>query len=118
VSVKGWLQPGWDLGVVLVNGGAVVGAAWWRAFHGVELDGPSPSVREAFLGIIPEFRDEGCGSRLFDSLLTRARASESVTLIVGRPSTGRSRGMLERRHFTENSDWVSHGANVFWQLDV
>lgn len=95
VSVKDWMQPDWDAGIVAVEGLMRIGAAWWRSFGIDETGEPFPDVREVFVAVLPEHRGNRVGPTLFDALLMRARASD-VRLLVARPVRG-PRGHLVRR---------------------
>ena len=85
--LAGWGRPG-DEGVVAVEHGRLLGAAWFRLFssadrgHGFVSD----AVPELTIAVAPEARRRGVGRALLRSLLERAGdgGHESLSLSVER----------------------------------
>ena len=85
--VYNWGRPG-DAGVIALDEGFPVGAAWYRLF---EADNPGygfvdEETPELSIAIVPSKRGTGLGSELLEALLARAREDghESLTLAVDR----------------------------------
>src|SRR5204863_9023045 len=98
-----------------------VGAAWWGEWaYAATLipEVPAVSVRECFLGVTADYRDKRHGSRLFNSLLGRARVSESIARIIGTPNSDFTRGMLDRRGFTPERILYMGRPVEYWHLNV
>ena len=85
--LTGWGRPG-DEGVVAVEHGELLGAAWLRVFSSAEPGHGfvSEAVPELTIAVASEARRRGVGRALLRSLLERARASghESLSLSVER----------------------------------
>lgn len=99
--VAGWAQAG-DLGVVALDDGEPVGAAWLRTLGA---DDPgygfvAADVPELAMGVDPRARDAGVGSALLDTLLDRAWAVglPGVSLSVEEENE-RARWLYETRGF-------------------
>lgn len=97
--VAGWPQPG-DLGMVAEHQ-RPVGAAWLRFFtvsdpgYGfIDVDTP-----EVAMGIVPEWRGRGVGTRLLDALVDGAREAGLAKLSLSVESDNRARRLYERRGF-------------------
>jgi GNAT superfamily N-acetyltransferase len=71
--VSDWPQPD-DFGVVAIDRGAPVGAAWARTFssHDPGYGYVAPDVPELSMAVIAPERGRGVGRRLLEALLTRA----------------------------------------------
>jgi GNAT superfamily N-acetyltransferase len=87
--VDGWGRPG-DAGVVALDGGFPVGAAWYRLFRG---DAPGygfvdEGTPELTVAVVPSRRGRGFGEQLLSALLERARSEghPAVSLSVERGS--------------------------------
>ena len=87
--VEGWGRPG-DAGVIALDQGFPVGAAWYRLFRP---DAPGygfvdDKTPELTIAVVPSRRGRGIGEQLLSSLLERARAEghDSVSLSVERGS--------------------------------
>lgn len=90
-SVRGWLDPEWDAGVVAETAdGRPLGAAWWRAYRG-DLK-PSPldrGVREVYVSVERGSEAMGAGPRLLRALIEKARADAGISSLRGRPVVDR-----------------------------
>jgi GNAT superfamily N-acetyltransferase len=72
--VRNWGRRG-DFGLVALEGGNLVGAAWYRLFRAAApgfgfVDEATP---ELTLGVVPARRGQGFGRELLDALLAHAR---------------------------------------------
>ena len=83
--VEGWGRDG-DAGVVAMEGGRRVGAAWYRLFSA---DGPGygfvdERTPELTVGVVESERGRGVGTALVRALLQQARAAgfEAISLSV------------------------------------
>ena len=87
--VDGWGRPG-DAGVIALDQGFPVGAAWYRLFR---RDAPGygfvdERTPELTVAVVPSRRGRGFGEQLLSALLQRARADDydAVSLSVERGS--------------------------------
>jgi ribosomal protein S18 acetylase RimI-like enzyme len=71
----GWPRDG-DRGVVAEDGGAAVGAAWWRSLPATDpgYGFVDAAVPEVSIGVLPGHRGAGVGTALLDALIGAARA--------------------------------------------
>jgi [ribosomal protein S18]-alanine N-acetyltransferase len=83
--VEGWGRPG-DRGLILLDEGFPVGAAWYRLFPAGRvgygfLDEQTP---ELTIAVVPSRRGRGFGDQLLSALLDQARADgyEALSLSV------------------------------------
>jgi GNAT superfamily N-acetyltransferase len=122
--VAGWMQPGWDFGLVAEDDNDPIGAAWWRRFERIRVDGETSEAREVFLAVEPEHQGGAVGGLLLDELILRAEADPSVPKLVGeivrdRQRERRIREMLIRRRFTEDRTFARFpGGMVLWVRDA
>jgi ribosomal protein S18 acetylase RimI-like enzyme len=106
--VEGWDRPG-DFGVVAIDGGRPVGAAWCRLFGkgdpGWTIDDKTPDMA---IAVVPDQRGRGWGGKLLAEMLKLARRKglEAMSLNVGK--WNRSAIALYERHgfsiVDENAD--------------
>jgi GNAT superfamily N-acetyltransferase len=103
--VYNWGRPG-DAGVIALDEGFPVGAAWYRLFTPAEagygfVDERTP---ELAIAVVPSRRGRGIGAELLEALLERAREDghESLTLAVdqGNPAIR----LYERFGFRQERD--------------
>ena len=87
--VEGWGREG-DAGVIVLDQGFPVGAAWYRLFR---RDAPGygfvdEQTPELTIAVVPSRRGRGFGEQLLNALLDRARGDsyDSVSLSVERGS--------------------------------
>lgn len=97
--VAGWPQPR-DRGVVADEAGPV-GAAWWRYF---DEDDPGygfvkAEIPEITLGVVPDARGQGVGTRLLLALIQEAQAQQVVALSVSVEADNPARRLYERCGF-------------------
>jgi ribosomal protein S18 acetylase RimI-like enzyme len=114
--VEGWDRPG-DFGVVAIDDGRPVGAAWCRLFGeddpGWTIDDKTPDMA---IAVMPDQRDRGWGGKLLAELFKMARHKgfEAMSLNVGkwnRPAIA----LYERHGFSvvdENDDTLLMRANL------
>jgi GNAT superfamily N-acetyltransferase len=83
--VEGWGRPG-DRGLILLDEGFPVGAAWYRLFTAAQpgygfLDEQTP---ELTIAVVPSRRGRGFGAELLSALLEQARADghQAISLSV------------------------------------
>jgi GNAT superfamily N-acetyltransferase len=88
--VRNWGRPG-DFGLVALDGGNPVGAAWYRLFRESApgfgfVDERTPELTVA---VVPARRGQGFGHELLDGLLARARGArfEAVSLSAPKEAT-------------------------------
>ncbi len=94
-----WGRPG-DFGVVAVEGGRPLGAAWCRLFDESPLgwgaiDAETPELAIAFA---PDHRGRGLGGKMLVELFGLARRSGFGTIILGVSKENRRAIALYRRH--------------------
>jgi ribosomal protein S18 acetylase RimI-like enzyme len=78
--VKGWGRPG-DWGLLALNGENPVGAnsagaVWLRQWTGEEEKGygfVSPHIPEISLALLPEYRNQGLGRRMLETVMAMAK---------------------------------------------
>lgn len=111
--VIGWGRPG-DAGVVGLDDGFPVGAAWYRLFTADEpgygfVDERTP---ELAIAVVPSRRGRGYGAELLRALLARAREERygSISLSVDRDNPART--LYERHGFRV----VGEGGNACTML--
>ena len=100
--VYAWGRPG-DAGVIALDGGFPVGAAWFRLFR---QDAPGygfvdEQTPELSIAVVPSRRGGGFGGELMDALLARARADgyHAISLSVAKDSP--AVGLYERYGFAK-----------------
>ncbi len=83
-------RPG-DIGVIVLEGGRPIGAAWCRCFRGPEVLSPyaDPAIPELAIAIVPDRRGRGVGRKLLMALCEEARVEGlgGVDLGVGVSNT-------------------------------
>ncbi|WP_216204520.1 GNAT family N-acetyltransferase [Amycolatopsis aidingensis] len=99
--VAGWPRPG-DLGVVAERGDPI-GAAWLRYFTADDpgygfVDTATPEVS---MGVLPQWRGQGVGQRLLDSLVDAARRAGVVALSLSVEPGNHARRLYERSGFEQ-----------------
>ena len=97
--VEGWGRPG-DFGVVAVEGGRPVGAAWCRLFDKARpgwgvIDAETP---ELAIAVAPEHRGRGLGGKMLVELFGLARRSGFGAISLGVSKENRRAIALYRRH--------------------
>lgn len=77
-------RPG-DIGVMALEGGRPIGAAWCRCFRGSEVLSPSadPAIPELAIALVPHRRGRGVGRKLLMALCREARAEGLAGLDLG-----------------------------------
>lgn len=98
--VAGWPRPG-DRGVVAVEDGQPVGAAWCRQFTDDDrgfgfVDGTTP---ELSIGVRSSIRGQGVGRRLIEELLEAERAAGVVQVSLSVEPDNPARRLYERLGF-------------------
>jgi ribosomal protein S18 acetylase RimI-like enzyme len=98
--VEGWPRPG-DLGVVAVEDGQLVGAAWCRQFSDDDrgfgfVDASTP---ELSIGVRASARGRGIGRRLIEHLLEEGRATGVVRVSLSVEPDNPARRLYERLGF-------------------
>jgi ribosomal protein S18 acetylase RimI-like enzyme len=85
--IQGWGRPG-DAGVIAVEQGQPLGAAWYRIFSDVEhgYGFIESAVPELTVAVVEEARNRGVGTSLLRSLVSLARSEryEAISLSVER----------------------------------
>jgi ribosomal protein S18 acetylase RimI-like enzyme len=98
--VHGWGRPG-DGGVVAVEAGWRVGAAWYRLFaeddHGYGFVGET--VPELSLAVVAERRGQGIGRALLDAALVHASADGFRAISLSVEPDNPARRLYERAGF-------------------
>jgi GNAT superfamily N-acetyltransferase len=118
------MKPGWDFGLVAYDDKDPIGAAWWRRFERIRVDGETSEAREVFLAVEPEHQGRAVGGRLLDELVRRAEADSSVPKLVGDIVRDRQRErrigeMLMRRKFTQDRTFAGFlGGMTLWVRDA
>jgi ribosomal protein S18 acetylase RimI-like enzyme len=97
--VEGWGRPG-DFGVVAVEGGRPVGAAWCRLFDEARpgwgvLDDRTP---ELAIAVVADHRGRGVGGRMLAELLRLARHEGFDAVSLGVSKENRHAIGMYRRH--------------------
>ena len=97
--IEGWGRPG-DFGVVAVEGGRPVGAAWCRLFDKARpgwgvIDAETP---ELAIAVAPEHRGRGLGGKMLVELFGLARRSGFGAISLGVSKENRRAIALYRRH--------------------
>jgi GNAT superfamily N-acetyltransferase len=100
--LDGWGRPG-DRGLVSIEAGRPLGAAWYRFF---EADAPgrgflSPEIPELTIAVVPERRGEGIGSALLDGLVDRAREDGVGALALSVEPDNPARRLYEHAGFVK-----------------
>ena len=74
--VTGWMREG-DAGIVALESGMPLGAAWWRTFDASDRSYGyvEDRIPEIGLAVIESARGKGVGSRLLTALIEDARAN-------------------------------------------
>ena len=98
--VDGWPRPG-DSGVVAVEDGAAVGAAWWRTFDADDAGYGyvAPDVPEVSIGVQATHRGRGIGTALLRALVERAAAEGRRALSLSVEDGNAARRLYERTGF-------------------
>lgn len=97
----GWMRPG-DDGVVAVEAGVAVGAAWWRTFTADDAGygHVADDVPELSLAVLPPWRGRGVAGLMLDSLIDLAREQGLRRLSLSvEDGNDVARAMYERRGF-------------------
>jgi ribosomal protein S18 acetylase RimI-like enzyme len=97
--VEGWGRVG-DFGVVAIEGGRLVGAAWCRLFEEARpgwgvIDAETP---ELAIAVAPDYRGRGLGSQMLVELFRLARCSGFGAMSLGVSKENRRAIALYRRH--------------------
>ncbi|MGE5689647.1 MAG: N-acetyltransferase family protein [Pseudomonadota bacterium] len=120
--VYNWGRPG-DAGVIALDEGFPVGAAWYRLFTDDQagygyVDAQTP---ELAIAVVPSRRGRGIGGELLDALLSRAREEghRSITLAVdaGNPAIRLYERFGFREARTEGSTVVMQAALASSETD-
>ena len=114
--VNGWGRPG-DAGVIAVDDGFPVGAAWYRRFTA---DAPGyafvdEETPELAIAVVPSRRGRGIGEELLRGLLEQAREAGYRALSLGVERGNPSIRLYERFGFREvraNGDTVVMRADL------
>ena len=98
--VKAWGRPG-DTGVVALEDGFAVGAAWYRLFTAAEpgygfVDVETP---ELAIAVVPSKRGHGIGEKLLEALIARAREAGYPALSLNVEPGNPARKLYERFGF-------------------
>jgi GNAT superfamily N-acetyltransferase len=72
--VQGWSRPG-DWGLLARDGEKLVGAIWLRQWNGTErgYGYVSPTIPELSLALLPEYRNQGLGTRMVKTVISMAK---------------------------------------------
>ncbi len=100
--VYNWGRPG-DVGVIAIDGGFPVGAAWYRLFRA---DAPGygfvdEATPELAIAVVPSRRGRGYGEQLLTALLERARQDGHAALTLSVERGNPARRLYERFGFRE-----------------
>ncbi len=103
--VAGWPRPG-DLGVIAVDRGQPVGAAWLRLMPESDpgygfVDAATP---ELSIGVMPRRRGRGVGSELLDALIAAAGERGLTALSLSVELDNDARRLYERAGFQRVSE--------------
>src|SRR5262249_8786928 len=98
--VDNWGRAG-DVGVVSVEGGHPIGAAWFRLFSADEpgYGFVSDSTPELTISVVPSRRRHGVGQELLDALLEQARHAGHGSISVSVEADSPAVGFYERNGF-------------------
>jgi len=100
--ITGWMRAG-DAGLAAVDGGELVGAAWWRTFDAADrgYGYVADDILEIGLAVLAPARGAGVGSRLLRELIDLARNAglRGLSLSV-EDGNGGARRVYERAGFT------------------
>jgi GNAT superfamily N-acetyltransferase len=100
--LAGWGRPG-DCAVIAEQGGAPVGAAWYRLWtpeihsYGF-IDAATPEIA---IGVAPSHRSQGVGGRLVDALVGEARRAGHPALSLSVNPGNFARRLYESRGFAK-----------------
>jgi ribosomal protein S18 acetylase RimI-like enzyme len=72
--VQGWGRPG-DWGLLAYDGDTPVGAVWLRQWTGDQkgYGYVSPAIPELSIALLPDYRNQGLGSRMLNAVITMAK---------------------------------------------
>lgn len=72
--VQGWGRPG-DWGLLAYDGDTPVGAVWLRQWTGDHkgYGYVSPAIPELSIALLPDYRNQGLGSRMINAVITMAK---------------------------------------------
>lgn len=116
--IEGWGRAG-DAGVIADDGGALLGAAWYRLFDASERgDGvvAHPGVPEICIAVREDARGRGIGGALLAALLERAAADGFARLVLSVDPTNRARHLYERAGFAViDADRAHAGTSLIMQ---
>ena len=102
--VQAWGRPG-DAGVIALDDGSAVGAAWYRLFRANApgfgfVDEQTP---ELAIAVVPSRRGRGFGEELLAGLVARARADGFRALSLAVESANPAIRLYERFGFREHT---------------
>ena len=98
--VEGWGRPG-DTGLVALDAGLPVGAAWYRLYREQEpgLGFVDESTPELTIAMVPSRRGRGLGRELLGALLERAREEGYERISLSVEPDNPARHLYERHGF-------------------